>query len=52
MEKQITLVEALCGAAVHIQHLDGRILRIATPQGAVQALLGKRAGMSATEGTV
>jgi len=33
MEKKITLTEALCGSAVHIQHLDGRVLRIATPPG-------------------
>eukprot|EP00983_Pelagomonas_calceolata_P066005 1148822-Pelagomonas_calceolata.AAC.4 len=33
MEKKITLTEALCGSAVHIQHLDGRVLRIANPPG-------------------
>jgi DnaJ-class molecular chaperone len=36
MEKKISLSEALCGAAVHLQHLDGRILRIATPQGTLK----------------
>mmetsp|Transcript_501 Transcript_501/g.1268 ORF Transcript_501/g.1268 Transcript_501/m.1268 type:complete len:342 (-) Transcript_501:1015-2040(-) len=35
MEKKITLTEALCGSAVHIQHLDGRVLRIANPPGEV-----------------
>mgnify|MGYP006281009871 CR=1 FL=1 len=31
MEKKITLTEALCGSAMHIQHLEGRIIRIANP---------------------
>eukprot|EP00197_Chlamydomonas_leiostraca_P013031 CAMPEP_0202868736 /NCGR_PEP_ID=MMETSP1391-20130828/11043_1 /ASSEMBLY_ACC=CAM_ASM_000867 /TAXON_ID=1034604 /ORGANISM="Chlamydomonas leiostraca, Strain SAG 11-49" /LENGTH=432 /DNA_ID=CAMNT_0049548941 /DNA_START=149 /DNA_END=1447 /DNA_ORIENTATION=- len=35
IEKKITLTEALCGATVHIKHLDGRILKLTTPPGEV-----------------